>query len=71
LQSVINNWSTFEWLSIGVGGHATGELFWDDGESLVDDLDNYNYYRWTFDYSQTTRDAQLAVRQVRMATVSN
>uniref|UniRef100_A0A0N5AMQ5 Maltase n=1 Tax=Syphacia muris TaxID=451379 RepID=A0A0N5AMQ5_9BILA len=40
---------------------STGELYFDDGESIVRDFQTYNFYMWTFSFSFTDTSAELTI----------
>lgn len=50
---------------------ATGELFWDDGESIIpnDDLSQHNYYHFFYNFTLTNQLARLNITQNRMAVI--
>uniref|UniRef100_A0A0M3KE34 Maltase-glucoamylase n=1 Tax=Anisakis simplex TaxID=6269 RepID=A0A0M3KE34_ANISI len=42
-------------------GIATGKLYWDDGESIIDDISTYNYSSWQLDFVVTDDRAALYI----------
>ena len=48
---------------------ATGELFWDDGESIIpnDDLSQHNYHHFVYNFTLTNSLAVLNITQTRAA----
>jgi len=58
-------------LVIGIGqnvhgnGKASGQLYWDDGESWVDDIQSYNYHYFTFDMTVTSSSSSLVITKVK------
>ncbi|XGW11778.1 hypothetical protein V3C99_012895 [Haemonchus contortus] len=41
---------------------ATGFLYWDDGESVVESFGTHDYYHWSFEYHADNQGAYLSVR---------
>uniref|UniRef100_A0A914EEX1 P-type domain-containing protein n=1 Tax=Acrobeloides nanus TaxID=290746 RepID=A0A914EEX1_9BILA len=50
------------------GTSAHGELYWDDGESIIDDFATYNYHHWEFTFTLSKSRAVLNITQTRTAT---
>ena len=48
---------------------ATGELYWDDGESLVpnDDFSQHNYYHFLYNFTVNQQSASLTITRDRAA----
>lgn len=42
-------------------GEAQGELFWDDGESVVDKIETYNYLRFQFSVKANEQSINLDI----------
>jgi hypothetical protein len=53
----------------GNDGAALGQLYWDDGDSIIDNFVTYNYFQWTFNYTQTSTSAQVTMQRMKTATV--
>uniref|UniRef100_A0A914Y0R2 Glycosyl hydrolase family 31 C-terminal domain-containing protein n=1 Tax=Panagrolaimus superbus TaxID=310955 RepID=A0A914Y0R2_9BILA len=48
---------------------ATGELYWDDGDSIYpEDLSKHNFYHFNFNFKATTKSASLIITQTKAAT---
>lgn len=47
--------------------HASGELFWDDGDAIIDDINLHNYFHFKFEFFSTKNEAYLKINQVRKA----
>ena len=50
---------------------ATGELYWDDGESLVpnDDFSQHNYYHFLYNFTVNQQSASLTITRDRAAVL--
>uniref|UniRef100_A0A183CUI4 Maltase-glucoamylase, intestinal n=1 Tax=Gongylonema pulchrum TaxID=637853 RepID=A0A183CUI4_9BILA len=46
---------------------SAGTLYWDDGESIVQDFENYNYFQWVFEFVHTSERAALYITPKRTA----
>uniref|UniRef100_A0AC34RMQ6 Uncharacterized protein n=1 Tax=Panagrolaimus sp. JU765 TaxID=591449 RepID=A0AC34RMQ6_9BILA len=46
---------------------SNGELYWDDGESLFDDISNHNYYHFTFFSQLSSTNFILQINKIRSA----
>lgn len=44
---------------------AHGELFWDDGETVVTNINTYNYNHYEFNFSATNNKATLNITQTK------
>ncbi|KHN85505.1 Maltase-glucoamylase, intestinal [Toxocara canis] len=51
----------------GVPKPATGKLYWDDGESVIEDISVYNYSSWLFDFILTSDKAALYITSIHQA----
>ncbi|VDN28942.1 unnamed protein product, partial [Cylicostephanus goldi] len=49
-------------------GHASGFLYWDDGESIVESFKTHPYYQWSFTYSSSEKSGSLTVTKKRDAS---
>jgi hypothetical protein len=47
---------------------AQGQLYWDDGDALPVNS-QYNYYKWIFQYSETTTSGQITLQRTNTANV--
>ncbi|WKX94052.1 hypothetical protein Q1695_011367 [Nippostrongylus brasiliensis] len=46
---------------------ASGFMYWDDGEVIVDSFDKHNYYHWTFKYTADDYGASLSIKMEHRA----
>ncbi|EYB90860.1 hypothetical protein Y032_0213g2296 [Ancylostoma ceylanicum] len=46
---------------------AEGELYWDDGDSIVESFELHNYYHWKFSYLGTSDTGSLKITMSRAA----
>ena len=46
-----------------LNGYANGELYWDDGESIIpdDDLSKHNYYHFLYNFTLNKQSASLNI----------
>ncbi|OZC08404.1 glycosyl hydrolase, family 31 [Onchocerca flexuosa] len=47
-------------ITIG-SGKSSGMLYWDDGESIVEDFKSYNYFHWLFEFVLSSDRATLYI----------
>lgn len=38
---------------------SVGEFYWDDGNSIFDDIEKHTFWHWNFEFSQTASQATL------------
>lgn len=48
---------------------ANGQLYWDDGESIIDNFNTYPYYHWSFDFTLTDTAATLYITTINQAVI--
>uniref|UniRef100_F1KSW9 Maltase-glucoamylase n=1 Tax=Ascaris suum TaxID=6253 RepID=F1KSW9_ASCSU len=51
----------------GTPKRASGKLYWDDGESIVEDISSYSYSSWQFDFILTDEKATLYITPLNKA----
>lgn len=49
---------------------AKGELYWDDGESIIEKIDTYNFYWFDFTFIVDKSIAELTIERKRDAVGS-
>ncbi|KAM3726955.1 Sucrase-isomaltase, intestinal [Dirofilaria immitis] len=57
----------FELLITVGSSKSTGMLYWDDGESIVEDFGSYNYFHWLFEFVLSSDRATLYITPNRTA----
>jgi alpha-glucosidase (family GH31 glycosyl hydrolase) len=55
-------------IALDLNGKASGELYWDDGETNINDIANYNYYHFTYNFYVNSNTATLNITMDRSAT---
>uniref|UniRef100_A0A914DWN8 Glycosyl hydrolase family 31 C-terminal domain-containing protein n=1 Tax=Acrobeloides nanus TaxID=290746 RepID=A0A914DWN8_9BILA len=50
---------------------ANGELYWDDGDSVVDDISTYNNYRFEFSFSAQAQSSTLNITRTNKASCND
>ena len=55
--------------SLDANSQASGELYWDDGESLIpnDDYSQHNYHHFLYNFTANKQSATLTITQDRTA----
>ena len=55
--------------SLDANSQASGELYWDDGESLIpnDDYSQHNYHHFLYNFTVNNQSATLTITQDRTA----
>jgi hypothetical protein len=46
---------------------ASGELYWDDGDSIINDINLHNYYHFEFEFFASRDKAYLKITRLREA----
>jgi hypothetical protein len=46
---------------------AKGELYWDDGESIINNVDDHNWYHFEFEFLVDKVKAELVINRKRQA----
>ncbi|CAJ0573757.1 unnamed protein product, partial [Mesorhabditis spiculigera] len=54
-------------VAVGANHTASGELFWDDGVSIVDDIRQANYYNFKFSFADLPTSGLLTIEAVAVA----
>uniref|UniRef100_A0A8R1HPV8 P-type domain-containing protein n=1 Tax=Caenorhabditis japonica TaxID=281687 RepID=A0A8R1HPV8_CAEJA len=49
-------------------GRGKGSLYWDDGETIVNDFDSHDYHQFDFKYNTTDSGATLAITHSRKSS---
>lgn len=46
---------------------STGIFYWDDGISVIDDIQNHNYYQWSMSFVVNDNNATLRIQRIKNA----
>lgn len=46
---------------------ANGKMYWDDGDSIIEDFQTYNYFHWEMQFICTEEKATLYIRPMKIA----
>ncbi|PIO74948.1 hypothetical protein TELCIR_03027, partial [Teladorsagia circumcincta] len=49
------------------GDSVVGDLYWDDGESIIESFDMHDYYHWSFKYYADSQNGYLSIKTERQA----
>lgn len=55
----------------GLSMNAEGEMYWDDGETIVDDFDKHPYYHFQFTVNATKTGTTVTVHRTHTSTKAN
>uniref|UniRef100_A0A915PSC0 alpha-glucosidase n=1 Tax=Setaria digitata TaxID=48799 RepID=A0A915PSC0_9BILA len=61
MTTTISRNNPFELLITVGSNESSGMLYWDDGESIVEDFKSYNYFHWLFEFVVTPDKATLYI----------
>ncbi|KAK6031008.1 hypothetical protein OSTOST_02848 [Ostertagia ostertagi] len=50
---------------------VAGDLYWDDGESIIESYDMHDYYYWSFKYYADSQNGYLSIKTERRAVNIN
>ncbi|VDO17985.1 unnamed protein product, partial [Brugia timori] len=61
MTTTVSRNNPFELLITVGSSKSTGMLYWDDGESIVEDFTSYNYFYWLFEFVLSADRATLYI----------